>query len=163
MSQQSTIETDIALIQADIKQINKFFTKVEASIDMMASLQAHVAEQAVTQKFQADKLEDLEDICTSYKKEETLRLTVLSDRLEEYRRMAREDHAKLTETNNAKRDSANKEILDRLDKMERSLHERITQQTKRINTLENWRYYVMGVGAVLIFLVAKLNWPQLFG
>jgi CHASE3 domain sensor protein len=163
MSQQSTIETDIALIQADIKQINKFFTKVEASIDMMASLQAQVTEQAVTQKFQADKLEDLEDICTSYKKEETLRLTVLSDRLEEYRRMAREDHAKLTETNNAKRDSANKEILDRLDKMERSLHERITQQTKRINTLENWRYYVMGVGAVLIFLVAKLNWPQLFG
>lgn len=160
---QSNIETDIALIKADIKQINKFFTKVEASIDMMAQLQAQVAEQAVTQKFQADKLDDLEDICTSYKKEESLRLTVLSDRLEEYRRMAREDHQRLTETNTQKRDASNKEILDKLDKIERSLHERITQQTKRINALENWRYYMMGVGAVLIFLVAKLNWPQLFG
>lgn len=160
---QSTIETDIALIKSDIKQINKFFTKVEASIDMMAALQAQVAEQAVTQKFQADKLDDIEDICTSYKKEESLRLTVLSDRLEEYRRMAREDHQRLTESNQAKRDASNKEILDKLDKMERSLHERITQQTKRINALENWRYYMMGVGAVLIFLVAKLNWPQLFG
>lgn len=160
---QSNIETDIALIKADIKQINKFFTKVEASIDMMAQLQAQVAEQAVTQKFQADKLDDLEDICTSYKKEESLRLTVLSDRLEEYRRMAREDHQRLTETNTQKRDASNKEILDKLDKIERSLHERITQQTKRINGLENWRYYMMGVGAVLIFLVAKLNWPQLFG
>ena len=160
---QSNIETDIALIKADIKQINKFFTKVEASIDMMAQLQAQVAEQAVTQKFQADKLDDLEDICTSYKKEESLRLTVLSDRLEEYRRMAREDHQRLTETNTQKRDASNKEILDKLDKMERSLHERITQQTKRINALENWRYYMMGVGAVLIFLVAKLNWPQIFG
>lgn len=159
----STIETDIALIKSDIKQINKFFVKVEASLDLMAELQKEVAVQQETLKFQGDKLEDVEDICSSYKKEEALRLTVLSDRLEEYRRMAREDHAKLTEQNNAKRDSANKEILDRLDKMERSLHERITQQTKRINTLENWRYYMMGVGAVLIILIAKINWPQLFG
>ena len=47
--------------------------------------------------------------------------------------------------------------------MERGLHERITQQTKRINALENWRYYIMGVGAVLLILIARMNWPQLFG
>lgn len=157
------IETDIALIKSDIKQMNKFFAKVESSIDMMAELQKQVAVQAETLKFQGDKLEDVEDICTSYKKEESLRLTVLSDRLEEYRRMAREDHQRLTEQNNAKRDATSKEILDRLDKMERNLHERITQQTKRINTLENWRYYMMGIGAVLLILIARINFPDLFG
>ena len=159
----SNIETDIALIKSDIKQINKFFEKVDTSLDMMSELQKQVAEQAVTLKFQGDKLEDVEDICTSYKKEEALRLTVLSDRLEEYRRMAREDHQRLTEKNNAIRNESNKQILDRIDQMERGLHERITQQTKRINALENWRYYIMGVGAVLIILIARINWPQLFG
>lgn len=163
MADKSTIETDIALIKSDIKVINKYFEKVDTSLDMLSELQKTVAAQSVTLKFQGDKLDDVEEVCNSYKKEESLRLTVLSDRLEEYRRMAREDHQKLSEASNEKRNSSNKEILDRLDRMERSLHERITQQTKRINALENWRYYMMGVGAVLIFLVAKLNWPQLFG
>ncbi len=153
--EKTSIETDIAVIKTDIKAINKFFSRVEASLDLMADLQKDVAVHSEQLKFQAEKLEDVEDICSSYKKEEALRLNVLSDRLEEYRRMAREDHSRLTEVNNEKRVNANKEILDRLDRMERSLHERITQQTKRINALENWRYYMMGVGAVLIFLLAK--------
>jgi translation elongation factor EF-G len=156
------LKTDIALIKSDIKQINKFFGRVETSLEIVAQLQQQVAVQAEQLKFQGDKLEDVEDICTSYKKEEAVRLNVLSDRLEEYRRMAREDHQKLSDASANKRNESNKEILEKLDQMERSLHERITQQTKRINALENWRYYMMGVGAVLLFLVAKLNWPQLF-
>ena len=163
MADKSTIETDIALIKSDIKVINKYFEKVDTSLDILSEMQKTVAAHSITLKFQGDKLDDVEEVCNSYKKEESLRLTVLSDRLEEYRRMAREDHQRLSEASNEKRNSSNKEILDRLDKMERSLHERITQQTKRINALENWRYYMMGVGAVLVFLVAKLNWPQLFG
>lgn len=158
-----TLETDIALIKSDIKVINKYFEKVDTTLDVMSDLQKTVAAQTVTLKFQGDKLETVEDVCNTYKKEESLRLTVLSDRLEEYRRMAREDHQKLSEASNEKRNSSNKEILERLDQMERSLHERITQQSKRINALENWRYYMMGVGAVLVVLLAKLNWPQLFG
>jgi fatty acid desaturase len=71
--------------------------------------------------------------------------------------MAREDHQRLSDASSEKRNESNKEILEKLDQMEKSLHERITQQTKRINALENWRYYMMGVGAVLLFLVAKLN------
>jgi CHASE3 domain sensor protein len=156
------LKTDIALIKSDIKQINKFFGRVETSLEIVAQLQQQVAVQAEQLKFQGDKLEDVEDICTSYKKEEAVRLNVLSDRLEEYRRMSREDHQKLSDASANKRNESNKEILEKLDQMERSLHERITQQTKRINALENWRYYMMGVGAVLLFLVAKLNWPQLF-
>lgn len=157
-----SVKTDIALIKSDIKQINKFFGRVETSLEIVTQLQQQVAVQAETLKFQGDKLEDVEDICTSYKKEEAVRLNVLSDRLEEYRRMAREDHQRLSDASATKRNESNKEILEKLDQMERSLHDRITQQTKRINALENWRYYMMGVGAVLLFLVAKLNWPQLF-
>ena len=47
--------------------------------------------------------------------------------------------------------------------MERGLHSRINDQTKKISTLENWRYYIMGVSAVIMFFFAKWSWPDLFG
>jgi hypothetical protein len=46
--------------------------------------------------------------------------------------------------------------------MEKQLHQRINDQTKRVNALENWRYYMMGMGFVIILLVARVNWPSLF-
>jgi hypothetical protein len=38
----------------------------------------------------------------------------------------------------------------------------MNETTKKINALENWRYYIMGAGAALMLLLAKLNWPGLF-
>jgi phosphoenolpyruvate carboxylase len=156
-------ETDIRLIQSDIKQINKFFGKVEKSIDSMAELSKNVAVQSEILDFTKAKLEDVEKLCEDTRKTDEMRMTVISDRLEEYRRSAREDHQKLADHNANKRTSSNKEILDKLNAIETGLHQRINEQNKKIGALENWRYYMMGVGAVLMFLMAKLNWPEMFG
>ena len=109
------------------------------------------------------KLEDVEKLCEETKKTDELRMNVLSDRLEEYRRSSREDHQRLADHNANKRTDSVKEILDRIDSMEKAIHQRVNDQTKRINALENWRYYMMGVGFVIILLVARINWPSLFG
>lgn len=156
-------ETDIRLIQSDIKQINRFFGKVEKSIDQMAELSKNVAVQSEVLDFTKQKLEDVEKLCEDTKRSDELRMTVLSDRLEEYRRSAREDHQRLAEHNAEKRTATNKEILDRLDAMEQGIHNRINEQNKKINTLENWRYYLMGMGGVVLLLIARINWPNLFG
>ena len=156
-------ETDIRLIQSDIKQINRFFGKVEKSIDQMAELSKNVAVQSEVLDFTKQKLEDVEKLCEDTKRTDELRMTVLSDRLEEYRRSAREDHQRLAEHNAEKRTATNKEILDRLDAMEQGIHSRINEQNKKINTLENWRYYLMGMGGVVLLLIARINWPNLFG
>ena len=132
-------ETDIRLIQSDIKQINRFFGKVEKSIDQMAELSKNVAVQSEVLDFTKQKLEDVEKLCEDTKRTDELRMTVLSDRLEEYRRSAREDHQRLAEHNAEKRTATNKEILDRLDAMEQGIHSRINEQNKKIITLENWQ------------------------
>jgi phosphoenolpyruvate carboxylase len=160
--EQTNWETDIRLIQSDIKQINKFFGKVEKSIDQMSELSKNVAVQSEILDFTKEKLEDVEKLCEETKRTDELRMNVLSDRLEEYRRSAREDHQKLADHNAQKRTTTNKEILDRLDAMEHSLHMRINAESKRVNVLENWRYYMMGVGGILLLLVARINWPNLF-
>tara|TARA_Y100000385_G_scaffold228102_1_gene239217 strand:- start:22 stop:516 length:495 start_codon:yes stop_codon:yes gene_type:complete len=163
MADKSTnLETDIALIKSDIKQIHKFFGRVESSMEILADVQKQTALNTQTLKYHGDQIEDLEKATDSFRREEGLRMTVLSDRLEEYRRMAREDHSKLTEKNNRVRSESQEQVLDRIDKMERGLHERITFQTKRINSLENWKYYMMGIGAVMVFIVVRVNWPSFF-
>ena len=63
------MKTDIALIKSDIKQINKFFSKVENSIDMMADLSTQVAVQQEIIKNTVDKLEDLDNIVEEHRKE----------------------------------------------------------------------------------------------
>ncbi len=161
--EQTNWETDIRLIQSDIKQINKFFGKVEKSIDQMSELSKNVAVQSEILDFTKDQLADVEKLCEETKRTDELRMNVLSDRLEEYRRSAREDHQKLAEHNAQKRTNSNKEIIDRLDAIEHSLHMRINAESKKISVLENWRYYMMGVGGVLLLLVARINWPDLFG
>ncbi|MBT4995903.1 MAG: hypothetical protein HOM88_05465 [Hellea sp.] len=163
MSKDTNWETDIALIKSDIRQIQKFFTRVEDSMDMMVDLSKNVAVQSEVLEYTKEKLTEVEKLCEDTRRTDELRLTVLSDRLEEYRRSSKEDHQKLADHNANKRHNANKEILDRLDSMERSIHQRINEQQKKINNLENWRYYMMGVGAVVVVLLARVNWPELFG
>lgn len=163
MSKDTNWETDIALIKSDIKQIQKFFTRVEDSMNMMVDLSKNVAVQSEVLEYTKEKLAEVEKLCEDTRRTDELRLTVLSDRLEEYRRSSKEDHQKLADHNANKRHNANKEILDRLDSMERSIHQRINEQQKKINNLENWRYYMMGVGFVIVLLVARINWPELFG
>jgi predicted RNase H-like nuclease (RuvC/YqgF family) len=92
-----------------------------------------------------------------------LRMNVLSDRLEEYRRSSRADHEKLASHNAEKRATSNKEVLEKLEAVEQSLHMRLNEQTKKVNVLENWRWYFMGMGLVLAIVVAEINWPTLFG
>ena len=155
-------ETDIRLIQSDIKQIQKFFNKVEASMDVMVDLSKNVAVQSEVIAFTKEKLEEIERTVDETRKTEDLRLQVLSDRLEEYRRSSRGDHEKLAQHNAEKRAMSNKEILEKLEIMERGLHSRINDQNKKVNALENWKYYMMGIGGVIVLLVARINWPYLF-
>lgn len=159
----SNWETDIALIKSDIKQIQKFFARVEDSMDVMVELSKNVAVQSEVIENTKEKLEDVEKLCEETKKTDELRMNVLSDRLEEYRRSSREDHQRLADHNASKRSDNFKEILDKIDSMEKAVHQRINDQQKKINHLENWRYYMMGVGAVVVVLLARVNWPTLFG
>ena len=163
MSTETNWETDIALIKADLKSMNKFFGRVENSLEMMTELSKNVAVQSEILDNTKEKLEVVERLCEDTKRTDELRMNVLSDRLEEYRRSSRADHEKLAAHNAEKRATSNKEVLEKLEQMESQLHNRINDQTKRINGLENWRYYMMGVGFVIILLVARINWPSLFG
>ena len=63
MSKDTNWETDIALIKSDIRQIQKFFTRVEDSMDMMVDLSKNVAVQSEVLEYTKEKLTEVEKLC----------------------------------------------------------------------------------------------------
>lgn len=158
------MKTDIALIKADIKQLNRFFTKVESSIDMMAELSKNVAVQQEVLKNTIDKVEDLDKILIEHRKEESARTKAMHQRLEEYRKSSFNDHDRLAKTNQVSRDQRHAEIMEEIKQLNQQMLEKLGAQEKRIQGLENWKYYMMGMGAVIAFILAKLvNFGGFFG
>ena len=87
----------------------------------------------------------------------------MTDRLEQYRISSKEDHQRLSDQNALNRAERNREIMEALAKLNGSLDQRIKDQENRIKGLENWKYYMMGIGAVVIFIAMRIQWPSLFG
>lgn len=150
------MKTDIALIKSDIKNIQKFFSKVESSIDMMSELSKSVAVQHEVIKNTVDKLEDLDNIVQEHRKEEAARTKAMHQRLEEYRKSAYDDHQRLSSDNKANRDKRHEEMMAEIRDVNSAMMGRMDEQSKRIRSLENWKWYMAGMGAVIMFLLVKI-------
>lgn len=160
----SNIKTDVALIKSDIKQIYKFFIKVEHSVDMMAELSKNVAVHEEMLKNLIDRLQDLDEKMFEHRKEDIERYAVVSDRLEQYRLSSREDHQRLADQSMKSREERNREIMEALSKLNGALDRRISEQDARLKSLENWKWYMMGIGVVIGFLLIRvIDLTQFFG
>lgn len=157
-------ETDIRLIQSDIKQINKFFARVEDSLEMMSELTTQVAVQAETAKNTVDKLEDVDKMVQEHRKEDYERTKALHQRLEEYRKSSYNDHQRLASETKNGREAKHNEIMGQIKASHDVLVSKMNEQNKRIASLENWKYYMMGMGAVIMFILVKIvDITPLFG
>lgn len=149
-------ETDIRLIQSDIKQINKFFARVEDSLEMMSELSTQVAVQGETAKNTVDKLEDVDRMVQEHRKEDYERTKALHQRLEEYRKSSYQDHDRLAKETKQGREAKHREIMAEIKRSNDMMMTKMNEQSVRIASLENWKYYMMGMGAVIMFIVVKI-------
>lgn len=157
------LKTDVALIKKDIKLIERYFGRFDSALESMADMSERVAVQGEMLKNCHDKIEDLEEKVEIHKQEDVARGAVMTDRLDQYRISSKEDHQRLSDQNALNRAERNREIMEALAKLNGSLDQRIKDQENRIKGLENWKYYMMGIGAVVIFIAMRIQWPSLFG
>ena len=157
------MKTDIALIKADVKNIQKFFTKVEASIDMMAELSKNVAVQDEILKNSIDKIEDIDKMVLDHRQEDIERSRIMMDRLEEYRKGAYDDHQRLAEHTAAKREAHNQILISEIKALRKAMEERLDEQDENIRDLQRWKYYVMGAAGLAMFVIVEMNWQVIFG
>lgn len=157
------MKTDIALIKADVKNIQKFFGKVESSLDMMVKLSEKVAVQDEVLKNTVDKQEDLDRIVQEHRKEDQERSQRMMDRLEEYRASAYGDHQRLADHTATKREAHNKMIIDELREMKDMMQAKFDEQDEKIGELQRWKYYAMGAVGLAMFVMVEMNWQVIFG
>jgi uncharacterized protein (DUF3084 family) len=159
----TSLNTDVQLIKKDIKQIEKFFGRFDTALEAMTEVSQKVAVQGEILKNTADKLEDLEQRIAEHKEEDKARTEVLHRRLEDHRKSSRQDHEKLANATQVDRKQRNDEIMLQLGKMNGALEVRLTKIDDRIKILEQWRWYIMGIGFVVLMLFAEVNWTALIG
>lgn len=157
------MKTDIALIKADVKNIQKFFGKVESSFDMMVKLSEKTAVQDEILKNTVDNLEDLDKMVQEHRKEDQERSQRMMDRLEEYRSSAYGDHQRLADHTAAKREAHNKMIIDEIRGMKDMMQAKFDEQDEKISELQRWKYYAMGAIGLAMFVVVEMNWQVIFG
>lgn len=164
------LKVDLALIKKDIRQIEKFFDKVDESVATMSEISKQLAVQhQVTQnlydkmEFLSTKIDDLDTVVDDHRKEDVERTRILGKRLEEYRSSSRDDHTRLADDNAEERIRRHKEIMKEIRDMTESLTEKIEKQEQRVSKLENWKYYTMGIAAILVLVLTKFDLIKIFG
>ena len=156
------LKTDVALIQKDLKQIERFFTKFDTALQSMADMSQKVAVQGEILKNTSEKLQSLELKITEHKLEDVARAQLLNERLEETRRSAYNDHERLAKDSALNRKERNEEIMTQLSKMNGSLDARLEKLDDRIKMLEHWKWYIMVLGDIVAFIAVNIKWAGLF-
>jgi len=151
-SELNTVKTDIALIKKDINQIERVFKKVDDAIGQMSEILQSLAVQETILENNEKRVSLVEQrIIAHIESEEKLRRDLEAD-IESIKTDARED-----------REKRHKELMECLNNMNKSITEKLDKQDRRIRDLENWRWYILGIGAVLVFILTKFPWTILFG
>ena len=147
----NSLETDIALIKRDISQIEKVFKKVDDAISQMSEILRDLAVQENVLENNEKRLEILEKKLILHTEEEkTMR--------EEFRQEIKE----IKQGNDEALEKRHLEIVTRITAMHEDLNSKLDKQDKRIQSLENWRWYLLGAAAVIGAVIFTIPWEVFF-
>lgn len=147
----NSVETDIALIKKDISQIEKVFKKVDDAISQMSEILRDLAVQENVLENNEKRLEVLEQKLILHAEEE-------KNMREEFRKEIKE----IKQGSDEAREKRHKEIMGKITAMHEDLNSKLDNQDKRIQSLENWRWYIIGVSAAVIFAITLIPWDKFF-
>lgn len=146
-----SIKTDVALIKKDVKLIERSFLKVDASVAQMSDILKAVAVQENILENNERRISSLEEKLMKHHEEEVEFRKDLNQKLED-----------MKTTSQNERERRHKEVIEAIQKSHEALGKKLDQQDKRIRALENWRWYLLGAAAVIMFIITKFPWTALF-
>jgi hypothetical protein len=159
----NALKTDIALIKSDVKQIGRFFDKVDSAVSGMAEIQKSLAVQYQIITNFNDKLQSVEDRVEENRINDQERSAVLGDRMEVYRQSSKEDHQRIHDQNQLHRKERNEEIIRELKSIDNRFSERLTIIETKLASVEKWKYYMMGISAAIVFIISNLDIKSFIG
>jgi DNA repair ATPase RecN len=148
----NNLKTDIALIQKDVKQIERVFKKVDDAVGQMSEIFKTMAVQEMVLENTEKRIQSAED---TFKKH--------NEEVEAFRKEMNLKLEDIKDTAQKERQARHVELLASIENLNKNISEKLDKQDKRIQALENWRWYLLGIAAVFLFILNKLPWAVLFG
>lgn len=148
----NSLKTDIALIQKDVKQIERVFQKVDTAVEQMSEIFKTMAVQEMVLETNEKRVSNIEENFIKHNEEEEAFRKELNLKLQDMKDTAQKE-----------RQARHAELLASIQNLNDNLSEKLDKQDERIKTLENWRWYILGIGVVILFILNKLPWSLLFG
>ena len=142
----NTLKTDVALIKKDIKQIERVFNKVDDAVGDMSELHKIAAVQEKILENTERRIENLEDSFIKHADEEAI-----------HRKELRETITDMREDAQIQRERRHKEVLESIKTMNETITKKLDGQDLRIQALENWRWWILGAAAVLVFVLDRYD------
>ena len=162
------LKVDIAIIKKDIKQIERFFDKVDVVMDDMSDIAKMLAvQQQLLANFDS-KLSYTEQRLSEAKKESLEGRLMLKEQLDDFKQdfaedmqdrvsTAHRDHAALANEIKLWNEKRHTQMLSQVTKISDDLE-------TRLRKLEQSKWYAMGILGVFLFLMSgSKELTQLFG
>lgn len=161
MVDHNDLKTDIALIKKDISQIEKTLGKLDSTLDRIANISKTLAIQERIVENHEKRLDDIDDKISRHHKEEEEFRKQLQAQLYEIGVSYRSYIEEFKTSNIADQEQRHREIMESMNKLHKELKEKNKEQDERLSKLENWRWWIMGVGATVATGVT-LIWKNFF-
>ena len=145
------LKTDIALIKRDLAQIEKFFTKIDASIDKIATMSRIIAIQEKIVESHEKRLDDID-----------IKISRHHDEEEQFRKDLQRQLSELRDASTIEREKRHREVMDSIKTLHDDLRQKNKEQDERLGKLEQWKWWLMGVGAVIASF-GTLMWKTFMG
>jgi chromosome segregation ATPase len=156
------LKTDIALIKKDISQIEKALTKLDSTLDRISGISKTLAIQERMVENHEKRLNDIDVKISVHNKEEEEFRKNLQQQIYDLTEANRRYIEDLKNINTTEREKRHKEVMESIYAFRKELKEKDKEQDKRLSTLENWRWWIMGIG-VAVTTGVTLLWRTFFG
>lgn len=139
--------TEIALLRSDLKSITDNLSYIRSELVDVRSIDKKLTSQSVT-------IEGLSHRVTALEREQ-------SDFRSLFTTMQKDIIQRIQDVKDSSADSRQKDTKEILDKLDETYSKNATSQKElagRVSALENWRWYLLGAIAVIVFMAAGLPW-----
>lgn len=156
----NSVKTDIALIKNDVKQIERFFDKVDEAMEQMVSLAQDIAvQQKVLETFET-KLDSLENKLDTQSRVNVEARFAFKEELDEHKYRFKEamtngmkDAQQAHQDYNLKQrewmEERSERTLTAINTLTKELNMKLDDQDRRIRSLENLKWWLLGAVAVV--------------
>lgn len=164
----SDVKVDVALIKKDIKQIERFFEKVDQAVDGMADITKSLAVQAqIVENFQT-KIEYIGDKLETNARHNLEGRLALKEELDEHKETFRESmlsamevaktqHSDMASVTRREQEERHARTIELIENIAKETSEKIADQEKRLRNIENLKWWLLGAVAVASFIAYNFD------